>query len=49
MLPRRDQNDGGALEALARANLYWIRFFATLRMTVRWNRGGLAELFLWAT
>jgi hypothetical protein len=46
MLPRRDQNDGGALEALARANLYWIRFFAALRMTVRWESRRLGGIFL---
>jgi Protein of unknown function (DUF2846) len=43
MLPRRDQNDEDVLEqdmldAAARATHYWIRFFAALRMTMRWNR-----------
>jgi hypothetical protein len=39
MLPRRDHNDEDAiaLDALACAILYWMRFFAALRMTVHWE------------
>jgi hypothetical protein len=35
MLQRRDQNDEGAHDAAAGATHYWMRFFASLRMTER--------------
>jgi hypothetical protein len=33
MLPQRDPYDEDALDVLARATQYWMRFFAALRMT----------------
>jgi hypothetical protein len=42
MLPRQDQHDEDALNALACATLYRMRFFAALRMTVRRRAQGFA-------
>jgi hypothetical protein len=33
MLPHQDHGDEGAFDAMAGARLYWMRFFAALRMT----------------
>jgi hypothetical protein len=33
MLPRRDQNHEDVLDVAAGAEVYWMRFFASLRMT----------------
>jgi hypothetical protein len=33
MLPRQDRNDEGALDVAAGVEAYWMRFFASLRMT----------------
>jgi hypothetical protein len=33
MVPRHDHNDEHAFDAMTAAELYWMRFFAALRMT----------------
>jgi hypothetical protein len=33
MLPRRNRNDEGAFDVAAVTEVYWMRFFASLRMT----------------
>jgi hypothetical protein len=33
MLPRQNHHDDEALDAMTGAKLYWMRFFAALRMT----------------
>jgi hypothetical protein len=35
MLPHRDHDDEAALDVMAGADDYWMRFFASLRMTAR--------------
>ncbi|HEY0702155.1 MAG TPA: hypothetical protein VGD60_05250 [Candidatus Acidoferrales bacterium] len=37
MLPRRDHCDEDALDVMAGAVRYWMRFFAALRMTMAWG------------
>jgi hypothetical protein len=34
MLPRPDHHDEAAFDVMASATHYWMRFFASLRMTV---------------
>jgi hypothetical protein len=35
MLPRQNHDDPGAVDVMAGAEQYWMRFFAALRMTAR--------------
>jgi polyisoprenoid-binding protein YceI len=47
MLPRRNRNDEDALDAVASAEQYWMRFFASLRMTAH-SRARLKERLLFS-
>jgi hypothetical protein len=42
MPQRRDRNDEEAFDVMGEARLYWMRFFASLRMTARRRRAVLA-------
>jgi hypothetical protein len=45
MLPRPGQHDKSAFDVMARTAQYWMRFFASLRMTAEGGAGGGSSIF----